>query len=365
MENNIEKFSLALCGGGGKGAYQIGVWKALIDLNMIDNLQAISGTSVGALNAVLFAIGNYENAKKIWESIREETLLSSNLSDDLGLFTREGLLEILESIDLSALRNKMDVYINIHNIEENRTEYKKINKMSKSEMINTLLASSALPIAYSPIEINGVTYIDGGLKRSGNAPIQPLYENGYRNIFISALDHKFNINNISDGIRQRIDIKNKYPEAKFTELVPLEPLGDLITGTLNFHISSIHNKMRLGYRDTLKILRNEGMYFMKNNYSAINMEIKKRMRNLFRDLNEFEEFIKVTNFGEPNIKMATMGGKVFYEDICEIFGWKLQQHKVVPNHYRILDNNDVRQAWIINPDDLLNALDNYAANKQF
>lgn len=43
---------------GGKGAYQIGVWKALRELNIENQIVAIAGTSVGALNAALFYQGD-------------------------------------------------------------------------------------------------------------------------------------------------------------------------------------------------------------------------------------------------------------------------------------------------------------------
>ena len=53
------KIGLVLAGGGGKGAYHIGAWKALKQFEVDKNIGSISGTSVGALNAVLFALGNY------------------------------------------------------------------------------------------------------------------------------------------------------------------------------------------------------------------------------------------------------------------------------------------------------------------
>jgi len=52
MENKI---GLAFVGGGGKGAYQIGVWKALCETGLDKQVQAVSGTSVGALNAAMFS----------------------------------------------------------------------------------------------------------------------------------------------------------------------------------------------------------------------------------------------------------------------------------------------------------------------
>lgn len=367
MRSSNEKFSLALCGGGGKGAYQIGVWKALKELDMMKDLEAVSGTSVGALNAVLIALGDFENAQRIWKNIRPETLLSLSTSNEQGLFTRGGLLEILNSVDLTALKYKMDVFISLYDVNKHCTVYKRINNMTRSEMTETLLASSAMPFAYSPVDINGSTYIDGGFKRSGNAPIQPLYDNGYRNIFIASLDNKFSISNISDSIGQRVDIGNKYPGAKFTEIIPLEPLGNVFTGTLNFNIGKVRDAIKSGYSDTMKELNNEEVYIMRNNYAKINFTIKRKVSQLFGSAKEFEEFIKNANFGNPNLKMPTLGGKVCYENICEIFGWKIQQHNIslTKFHYRILDNNDMRQAWFTDPEDFLAALEDYETSKKF
>lgn len=367
MRTSDKKFALALCGGGGKGAYQIGVWKALAELDMTKNIEAVSGTSVGALNAVLIALGDLENAERIWKSIRPETLLSVDTSDGQGMFTREGLTEILDSVDLTALAHKMDVFISAYDVYRHCTVYRRINNMTRSEMTSILLASSAIPIAYSSVDINGSTYIDGGFKRTGNAPIQPLYDNGHRNIFIAALDNKFNINNISDGIGQHVDIANKYPGARFTEIVPLEPLGNVISGTLNFNIGKVRDNIKSGYADTMKELKNEEVYIMRNNYTKINFTIKKKVSQLFGSAREFEEFIKTANFGRPNLKMPTLGGKICYENICEIYGWKIQQHNIslAKFHYRILDNNDMRRAWFTDPEDFLAALEDYETSKKF
>lgn len=58
---------LALSGGGGKGAYEIGCWSALRDLDI--PVRAVAGTSVGALNAALVAQGDLEKAQELWAHI--------------------------------------------------------------------------------------------------------------------------------------------------------------------------------------------------------------------------------------------------------------------------------------------------------
>lgn len=60
----MNQIGLVLAGGGGKGAYQIGVWRYLKEKGLDQYVGGVSGTSVGALNAVLFAAGDIFAAEK-------------------------------------------------------------------------------------------------------------------------------------------------------------------------------------------------------------------------------------------------------------------------------------------------------------
>ena len=52
------KIGLVLSGGGGKGAYELGVWKALVDLGVSEYISVFSGASIGAFNSILFAMND-------------------------------------------------------------------------------------------------------------------------------------------------------------------------------------------------------------------------------------------------------------------------------------------------------------------
>lgn len=67
-------YGLVMAGGGAKGAFEIGVWKWLAENGFVDKITGIAGTSVGALNSILFVQSNYEEAKTIWESIRQNDM---------------------------------------------------------------------------------------------------------------------------------------------------------------------------------------------------------------------------------------------------------------------------------------------------
>ena len=59
--------ALVFSGGGAKGAYQMGVWKALKKLNM--KFDIVTGTSIGAINGMMYVQNNYYKCLKLWNSI--------------------------------------------------------------------------------------------------------------------------------------------------------------------------------------------------------------------------------------------------------------------------------------------------------
>ncbi|MFR0795218.1 MAG: patatin-like phospholipase family protein [Oscillospiraceae bacterium] len=64
MELKLDRnktYGLALEGGGAKGAYQIGAWKALREAGI--HFSAVSGTSVGALNGAMIVMDDLERPK--------------------------------------------------------------------------------------------------------------------------------------------------------------------------------------------------------------------------------------------------------------------------------------------------------------
>lgn len=76
-----KNYGLVLSGGGAKGAYQIGVWKALDELDLTKHITAVSGASVGALNALMFSHQNRHVATQIWNEVKPEDML---YTDDIS-----------------------------------------------------------------------------------------------------------------------------------------------------------------------------------------------------------------------------------------------------------------------------------------
>ena len=73
---SIERDRFGFCRWWRKGAYEIGVWKYLHETGLDQYVRAVSGTSVGALNAALFVGSSYEVAENLWLNISQDKILS-------------------------------------------------------------------------------------------------------------------------------------------------------------------------------------------------------------------------------------------------------------------------------------------------
>ncbi|WP_180954010.1 patatin-like phospholipase family protein [Bacillus sp. M6-12] len=268
----MKKIGLVLAGGGGKGAYQIGVWKALREFGVDQNIQAISGTSVGALNTLLFTQGDLERAKQVWLEISPEKILTVDPAKLLlyakrrvsprifsiletmntslighGWFSREGLLKIIrDNINFSLVTNSnIPIYATCLHALSCRAEYFKLNGSDQKRIESILLASSAIPFIFDPVEIDGDMYWDGGisLPNADNIPVKPLYDEGCDVIIAVHLS------------RTGLIDHSKFPEAKIIEILPQEHQGGVFKGTLDFTRAGAQRRMDQGYHDTKRIFQ--------------------------------------------------------------------------------------------------------------
>lgn len=245
-----DSYALSLGGGGGKGAYQLGVYRALAEYGLMDKVTAISGTSIGAINAVLFACNNPDRSEEAWKRIHFETVFDVDpdlmFNDKPGFMSRREMIDLMDSyVDYKELSEaEITVYATIAECVqdgERQAEYISLAGMDADEIRTVVLASSTLPMLYESVTYNGKEYCDGGL--ADNVPVKPLYDMGYRNIIVCGLNPD-----------AKKDI-SAYPDANIIEIYPSVSLGDLIDGTLNFTANSIKFRSMLGYRDAMRALK--------------------------------------------------------------------------------------------------------------
>lgn len=331
MTTLAESIGLVLSGGGAKGAYEVGVWQALHEAGLAEDVAVISGTSIGAVNAALFASWpDPKGAERLWlENLgkvfvpndrvlqvaserkfaeyldgkkREYAdiagLSIANLPEDSlksierearAEFSRKGILKditsALETYRKSFAGEATDGLCDGHalrgvlvgNLPKNwpratprvyvtaldRDNWKPctfcLNEGSSEDRILRLLASTALPVVFPPVEIDGKVYVDGGWEERGgdNVPIGPILDNHpqIRTIIVVYLKDK---NHIKPEQRSRVREAAKKKSVRLVEIIPSEDIGGWM-GVFDASPETARRLIELGRKDARKVLAEAGL----------------------------------------------------------------------------------------------------------
>lgn len=264
MENGFDfskEYGVVLEGGGAKGAYQIGVWKALLECGI--KIKGVSGVSVGALNGALICMGDYQAAEDLWKSISYSSVMQVNdVQMDKLIKHRIKELDISEIKRSTAeiLSNKGINVTPLKELIEERVDEEKIRNSPIEFIMGTfsvsdrkeleitaweaeegylkdyLLASSYLP-AFQNEKLHGKKYLDGGM--FNNVPVDMLINRGYRDILVVRI--------YGIGMEKRINIPK---DVNVIQIAPRVDLG----GILEFDREKCGRNIVIGYYDGLRCL---------------------------------------------------------------------------------------------------------------
>ncbi|HEY9793691.1 MAG TPA: patatin-like phospholipase family protein [Candidatus Obscuribacterales bacterium] len=191
-----KKRALVLPGGGGRGAYQVGVAKAFKEVGI--HFDMIFGTSIGALNGTMIAQGSIDRLEELWSNLRPWDIFKVPsvpqlgrmvMGRKLGLLDTSPLEEMLRrEIDLKKLKTsaaKLGLFTtDLCCLETRLIIVDEI--MSNNELIDVLMATAAVPIAFPPRQLHGNgLWVDGGLVR--NTPLRAAIDRGAEEIFMILL----------------------------------------------------------------------------------------------------------------------------------------------------------------------------------
>ncbi|MDO4266761.1 MAG: patatin-like phospholipase family protein [Eubacteriales bacterium] len=268
-----KEYGIVLEGGGARGSYQVGVWKALEEGGV--RIKGISGVSVGALNGALMCQKDLKKAERLWSSISYAKVLKGNeaylssLADvrgknalqvmrtvlgsgDLKLLI-DGTKELLEQggFDITPLKKLIAAYIDplkikqsdrsfslvTFSVEEKKEITVDVNALLPEETADMLLASSFLPVFRQEL-LGGKKYLDGGV--FNKVPTDVLVRKGYQDIIVIRI-YGVGLN------RPMLPPRG----VNIYEIAPEDDLG----GVLEFDKTRAVQNMRLGYFDGLRLLK--------------------------------------------------------------------------------------------------------------
>jgi NTE family protein len=248
------KRAIVLSGGGARGSYQIGVWKALRKLNI--KYDIITGSSVGSLNGSLMTQNTYFRGLWFWYNIKVKQIFKEKMQNDYK--SKEGRKDIFRryvraifvdhGMDVSNLESTISKIIDEKRLRKSKIDFGLVTfnvsnlkpiTLTKKEIPNGkikdyLMASATCFPAFKKKCIDNVNYIDGGYYDV--LPINLAIDMGAEEII--AVDLK------TIGIRRKIKDKN----IKITYIAPQNDLGSFLT----FHKDLARRGIRLGYNDTMK-----------------------------------------------------------------------------------------------------------------
>jgi NTE family protein len=180
--------AFVLGGGGNLGAIQVGMLRALVEAGIRPDV--VVGCSVGALNGAayaaepdMFGVGRLE---ELWQGVAGRNLLPSGFLPAVQLARRgpavhsiDGLREVVEDFLPVTTFEELDVRFECvaTALDEAREVW-----FSSGSLVEPILASSAIPAVYPPVEVDGVRYLDGAVVN--DIPVSRAVELGARLLYV-------------------------------------------------------------------------------------------------------------------------------------------------------------------------------------
>ena len=252
-----KEYGLVLEGGGAKGSFQIGAWKALVKAGV--RIGAIAGTSVGGLNGALIASGSVAEAESVWENMTYSRVMDVDDADaDAFLNGKMNFSERISAVkeivrnrglDAGPLKETIAKMINCDRIRAfpgplcvvsfsvgKGQEVIDLRTCTNQEIRDYLLATAYLPL-FRMEKTREQYMIDGGL--ADNVPVDVLLKKGYKDIIVIRL--------YGIGVIKPIRIP------KDVNMITIAPEADL-GGILDFTKESAVRNMAIGYCSAMRVL---------------------------------------------------------------------------------------------------------------
>lgn len=352
-------YGLVLEGGGTKGSYHMGVYKAILEEGI--EIRAVAGTSIGALNGAMIVQGDYELGLEIWNNISYTDIIQANeeeidriINSKLNLEDLKHLSKKLLSLisdrgfDISPFKEMIQKYLDEEKIRTSSMDFGVVTvnvtdltpiEVFVEDIPNGRVGDYLLASAYLPIfkfeRLGGKIYLDGGFY--DNLPFKLLQRRGYKDLIL--------VRTHSKGLIR------KPPNSD--NVIIISPSRDIGRSYICDR-NKVKENINMGYYDALKIFRG-----LKGNLYYIEPKGEDYYIQYLLDLNEaqIKKILKELDMSAHPTK------RVLFEYIIpklgslmglkEDFGYEELLIALLEKRAKVLD---VEEFQIYNFEDLLKAV---------
>lgn len=338
------KRAVVLSGGGAKGGYEIGVWKALRRLDI--DYDIVTGTSVGALIGELMVQKDYDKALKLWYFMDYSKVMDIEINGRFS--TKKGREEIVKKYakgavkggrELTGLKKIVDDLYDDDKFFSSNVDYGLVtvyfpsfkpkyvvkSKLKKDEVKDYLMASSACFPTFKMYKIGKNSFIDGGYY--DNLPINLAIKLGAEEVIA--------VNTGAIGITRKV----KNDKVKVINIKPKNDIGNFLA----FEKKYARRAIAFGYNDAMKTFgKLEGDLYtfrlgsLKRNYdrniSRFIDNVEKYIPELISKL-RYKKILNKNNFDAFN-KVLENTAKAFLIDEANIYRTSFLNMKIKREYIR-------------------------------
>lgn len=265
------KWGLVLAGGGTRGAYHIGVCKAIKEMGI--DVGCVTGTSIGAVNGAMFVQGDLDAAEAMWRSIKASDVFDfADRGEDTNLLDAKSLMKIADELvkknylntepldrlvggmlnEEKIRRSGIDFGMTVISLEDRREKRCFLADIPEGELTSYILASACFA-GFRPKLIRKSRYIDAGILN--NMPTDMILSRGIRNIIEVDVGGPGREKRVCRADKNIISIKANEP----------------VVGIFEFDTQKLRDSITLGYLDAMKAfgaLCGKRYYFAAQDYWA-------------------------------------------------------------------------------------------------
>lgn len=297
------KIGLVLSGGGSNGSYQMGVIKALEELNI--KCDIVTGTSIGSMNGAMYVSNSLDKAEEVWNNLNFNNIFSEEIKYETEKDAIEVIKKYLKAIpkggmDTSNLKKNLIANVDLDKFYNSKIDYGlttvsfpslKLVKLTKEEikreeLYDYIIASATAFPVFKLKTIKNKKYIDGGIRDI--IPYDLAIKLGAEKLIVVNASSFYRHAKLPKKIIKKYDAKMITPRNK--------------TGrSLVFDSKQSKKNILYGYNDAMKTFG----YLDGNKYTFRNISKEVEQYN-FKNKNEY-------------IKLLESTGRIFKLDDSRIY----------------------------------------------